>query len=153
MVAYNFTLDDTSPMIQYTGSWLRKHPEGQSPRLIQPLLSFTVLRAWTDVLVWVDTKLGMYFSKSFTSSTKKGETAQLKFNGTGIWAYGSKRWNHVSDLPSKGWGADEGMTVASSRWIWMARRQRSMGMRRSRGRYRRCFLVGRDWSRGKSMSW
>jgi hypothetical protein len=112
MVAYNFTLDDTSPMIQYTGSWLRKHPEGQSRA--PSFVCFPVLRAWTDVLVWVDTKLGMYFSKSFTSSTKKGETAQLKFNGTGIWAYGSKRWNHVSALPSlesKGGGADEGMTI------------------------------------------
>jgi hypothetical protein len=28
MVAYNITLDDTSPLITYTGTWIRKHPEG-----------------------------------------------------------------------------------------------------------------------------
>lgn len=31
MVAYNFTIDDTSPMIEYTGTWIHKHPEGKPP--------------------------------------------------------------------------------------------------------------------------
>lgn len=28
MVAYNITLNDISPMIQYTGSWIDKHEDG-----------------------------------------------------------------------------------------------------------------------------
>lgn len=29
MVAYNFTLDDVSPMIQYSGNWSRIHNDGK----------------------------------------------------------------------------------------------------------------------------
>lgn len=96
MVAYNVTIDDISPVIQYTGSWLRKHTDGQSRAASLPL-HFRVACSCTDDTVHVDPKLSMYFKKSYTSSSKKGETAQLKFHGTGIWAYGSRRGNHVSD--------------------------------------------------------
>lgn len=36
MVAYNITIDDTSPLITYTGTWIRKHPEGTPPDLALP---------------------------------------------------------------------------------------------------------------------
>jgi hypothetical protein len=35
--------------------------------------------------------------KTFTSTTTGGNSATLRFNGTGIWAFGAKRLNHVSD--------------------------------------------------------
>ncbi|KAI5454441.1 hypothetical protein NCC49_004493 [Naganishia albida] len=68
MGAYNITIDDTSPLITYTGTWIRKHPE--------------------------DTKIGQYFSKNFAKTRTVGDRAELRFNGTGIWAYGSRRESH-----------------------------------------------------------
>jgi hypothetical protein len=30
MVAYNVTLDDTSPVIEYSGTWSEKHDDGEN---------------------------------------------------------------------------------------------------------------------------
>ncbi|KAJ9111348.1 hypothetical protein QFC19_001116 [Naganishia cerealis] len=74
MVAYNITIDDTSPMIQYSPGWVFRHPPE------------------------IDTKTGLYFRGTFASSQDDAQSATLKFNGTGIWAYGAKRPNHGSYL-------------------------------------------------------
>jgi hypothetical protein len=34
MVAYNITIDDTSPMIQYSPGWVFNHPKGMCKALI-----------------------------------------------------------------------------------------------------------------------
>lgn len=39
--------------------------------------------------------------KTFRSTTNGGNSATLRFNGTGIWAFGAKRLNHVS-IPQTG---------------------------------------------------
>ncbi|KAJ9114709.1 hypothetical protein QFC22_005585 [Naganishia vaughanmartiniae] len=72
MVAYNITIDDTSPVIQYSPGWLFHHPKE------------------------VDTKTPLYYGGTFASSIDDGQNATLKFNGTGIWAFGAKRENHGS---------------------------------------------------------
>ncbi|GHJ84900.1 hypothetical protein NliqN6_1302 [Naganishia liquefaciens] len=68
MVAYNMTLDNISPMIQYTGYWSNKHSD--------------------------DTQKYLYFDQTYTSTRNEGDTAVLRFNGTGIWAFGAKRADH-----------------------------------------------------------
>lgn len=50
------------------------------------------------VLIEVDTKTPLYYGATFASSIDDGQTATLKFNGTGIWAFGAKRENHGSYL-------------------------------------------------------
>ncbi|KAJ9095682.1 hypothetical protein QFC21_005554 [Naganishia friedmannii] len=72
MVAYNITIDDTSPIIQYSPGWLFSHPKE------------------------LDTKTPLYYGGTFASSIDDGQNATLKFNGTGIWAFGAKRENHGS---------------------------------------------------------
>jgi hypothetical protein len=38
----------------------------------------------------------MYYGSTFASTFDDGLNATLKFNGTGIWAFGAKRQNHGS---------------------------------------------------------
>jgi hypothetical protein len=36
----------------------------------------------------------MYYRKTFRATPNEGDSATLSFRGTGIWIYGSKRYNH-----------------------------------------------------------
>jgi hypothetical protein len=101
MVAYNFTIDDTSPMIKYTGTWIHKHPEGELLLLLDTLSEKGPRKSapMADEVVPLgsaDSKVGQYFNKNFAKTRTVGDTAELRFNGSAIWAYGSRRESHVS---------------------------------------------------------
>ncbi|KAI0093109.1 hypothetical protein BDY19DRAFT_902909 [Irpex rosettiformis] len=63
MVAFNITLDDSSPLVSYSGSWLDTPGN--------------------------DSLAANYTGASFHTSNTTGSTATLKFNGTGVWFYGA----------------------------------------------------------------
>jgi hypothetical protein len=48
MVAYNFTLDDVSPMIEYSGNWSRIHSDGKQIALAYAPACCTVVSLLTQ---------------------------------------------------------------------------------------------------------
>lgn len=47
------------------------------------------------LLFQIDAQTPRYFMKTFASTNIAGDAATLRFNGSAVWAYGSKRANHV----------------------------------------------------------
>ncbi|PCH43415.1 hypothetical protein WOLCODRAFT_164420 [Wolfiporia cocos MD-104 SS10] len=67
MASFNVSLDDSSPLITYSPS-----------------------NAWTDTPA-NDTLVKSYYDSSLHTASAEGATAQISFNGTGIWLYGGLR--------------------------------------------------------------
>ncbi|EIN08202.1 hypothetical protein PUNSTDRAFT_52662 [Punctularia strigosozonata HHB-11173 SS5] len=70
MPVYNFTVDDSSPIITYA-------PAG----------------AWSDSST-ADSKLDQYANSTFHATNVSGATASFSFTGTAFYLYGAKRANH-----------------------------------------------------------
>nr|GAT60481.1 predicted protein [Mycena chlorophos] len=68
----NFTIDNISPLIQYT-------PVG----------------AWSEGTASDDPLAGDYFDGTFTLCTTQGSQASFTFNGTQVYVFGAKRSNHA----------------------------------------------------------
>ncbi|KAF8315838.1 hypothetical protein DL93DRAFT_2166436 [Clavulina sp. PMI_390] len=66
---FNYTLDAPSPLLHYLG-------------------------AWSPVANASDTDVSLYRNGTAVKTYTTGDSAQFSFNGTGVWVYGSKRWNH-----------------------------------------------------------
>ncbi|KAF9547703.1 hypothetical protein CPC08DRAFT_625535 [Agrocybe pediades] len=69
MPTFNITLEDTTPMIRYSSNW----QVGSSA---------------------VDPLADEYSEKSFTVTSKQGESLRLQFYGTGVTIFGARRGNH-----------------------------------------------------------
>ncbi|KAH8827747.1 hypothetical protein DL96DRAFT_1115101 [Flagelloscypha sp. PMI_526] len=70
MPSYNITIDDTSPMIRYEGAWKDAGTNGTDP--MQP----------------------RYANQTFHATQSVSSRAILKFNGTAVYIYGARRFNH-----------------------------------------------------------
>ncbi|KAJ7828794.1 hypothetical protein B0H14DRAFT_2366990 [Mycena olivaceomarginata] len=74
MASANFTIDDTSPLIQYAGIWRAGSD--------------------TDPLGHLRTYTGIPMGGTFTLCNTLGGSATFTFNGTQVYVYGAKRDNH-----------------------------------------------------------
>ncbi|WVW86138.1 hypothetical protein I302_108179 [Kwoniella bestiolae CBS 10118] len=83
------TLDDSSPLFKYRGTWVRQHDQ--------------------------DPQINQYFERTFYSTNNADDSVSLTFNGTGITVYGAKKSNHgmyTVQLDGRNMGTSDGYSAS-----------------------------------------
>lgn len=87
------TLDDTSSAIFWDPGWRSETTTGEFT-LIPFVHALAMIASSQRPPLCPDNRAGQYFQQTFRATNQRGITATCGFRGSGIWVYGSKRYNH-----------------------------------------------------------